>query len=147
MKYNYYLSSIFALSRVFLITLASVLAKKLDISISSLTLLLIRSFFSFILLIPIFIKEGTKLFNTHQPGLHLLRGIFGTAAMFSIYYSTRRLPIALSSTIAMSLPLFITLLSSLILHDKIKPKQWLLLIIGYIGVIISDFNGDMTSRD
>lgn len=137
MKHNYYFSGVFALLRVFLISMSFVLAKKLDSNVSSMSILLIRSVFSFLLLTPIFIKQRTKIINTNRLGLHLLRGIFGSVAMFCIYYSTRRLPLALSSTIAMSLPLFITLLSCLILHESIKQKQWLLLILGYIGVTIS----------
>ena len=131
MKHNYYFSSILALLRVFLISMAFVLAKKLDSKVSSMSVLLVRSLFSFILLTPIFIKQRTEIINTSRLALHLLRGIFGAVAMFCIYYSTRQLPLALSSTIAMSLPLFITLLSCLILRESIKRKQWSLLILGY----------------
>lgn len=137
MKYNYYFSGILALVRVFLISVAFVFAKKLDGKISSMILLLIRSSFSFLLLTPLFIKQGLKVTNTNKLSLHFLRGVFGSAAMFCIYYSARQLPLALSSTIAMSLPLFITLLSCLILRENIRQKQWALLILGYIGVTIS----------
>jgi drug/metabolite transporter (DMT)-like permease len=137
MKYNYYFSGILALVRVFLISVAFVFAKKLDGKISSMILLLIRSSFSFLLLTPLFIKQGLKVTNTNKLSLHFLRGVFGSAAMFCIYYSARQLPLALSSTIAMSLPLFVTLLSCLILRENIRQKQWALLILGYIGVTIS----------
>ena len=137
MKYNYYFSGILALVRVFLISVAFVFVKKLDGEISSVILLLIRSSFSFLLLTPLFIKQGLKVTNTNKLNLHFLRGVFGSAAMFCIYYSSRQLPLALSSTIAMSLPLFITLLSCVILRENIRQKQWTLLILGYIGVTIS----------
>ena len=137
MKQNYYFSGVLSLIRVFLISLAVVFAKKLDGTISSLIILLIRSSFSFLLLTPIFIKQGLKVTKTKKLGLHFLRGIFGSVSMFCLYYSSRQLPIALSSTISMSLPLFITLLSFLILGERIKRKQWAFLILGYIGVTIS----------
>jgi len=137
MKFSYYLSGMLSLTRVFLISLSIVLVKKLDGTIPSIIILLIRSAFCFLLLTPIFIKQGVKVLNTNKLSLHILRGIFGSAAMFCLYYSSRQLPIALSSTISMSLPLFITLLSCLILGEKIQRKQWVFLIFGYVGVIIS----------
>ena len=137
MKFNYYLSGMLSLARVFLISLSVVFVKKLDGTIPSIIILLIRSAFCFLLLTPIFIKQGVRVLNTNKLSLHFLRGIFGSAAMFCLYYSSRQLPIALSSTISMSLPLFITLLSCLILGEKIQQKQWVFLIFGYVGVIIS----------
>lgn len=137
MKNNYYLSAILALIRVLLISVSFVFAKKLDGKISSMFLLLVRSVFCFLLLTPLFVKEGFGVIYTNKLKLHLLRGIFGSAAMFCIYYSARQLPLALSSTISMSLPLFITLLSSIILNERIQKKQWVLLLLGYIGVMLS----------
>lgn len=137
MKYNYYRSGILSLTRVFLISLSVVFVKKLDENIPSIIILLIRSTFCSLLLTPIFIKEGVRVTNTNKLSLHFLRGVFGSAAMFCLYYSSRQLPIVLSSTISMSLPLFITLLSCLILRERIQQKQWAFLILGYIGVIIS----------
>ena len=86
---------------------------------------------------PLFIKQGLRVTNTNKLGLHFLRGIFGAAATFCIYYSSRKLPLVLSSIILMSLPLFITLLSCFILRESIQHKQWALLILGYIGVTIA----------
>lgn len=137
MKNNYYLSAILALIRVFLISVSFVLAKKLDGKISSMFLLLIRSLFCFFLLTPLFVKQGFKVVYTNKLKLHILRGVLGSAAMFCIYYSARQLPLALSSTISMSLPLFITMLSSVVLGEKIKKNQWLLLLLGYVGVMLS----------
>lgn len=137
MKYNYYFAAILSLLRVFLISLAFVFAKKLDSKISSTMILLFRSSCCFVLLTPVFIQKGFNVAKTSKIGLHFLRGVCGSVAMLFTYYSARQLPLAVSSTISMSLPLFITLLSCFILHETIKPKQWVLLTIGYIGVTIS----------
>lgn len=136
-KTQLYIAGITALLRILFVNIAFILAKKIDTTIENSLILYIRSFFGFLLITPFFVKYKLNLVKTSHPILHITRGICGAAAVFCTYYSTRNLPLAVSSAITMSLPLFITLLSFLILHENILPKQWWLLFIGYIGVIVS----------
>jgi drug/metabolite transporter (DMT)-like permease len=56
--------------------------------------------------------------------------------MFCTYYTYRNLPVAFATSIGMSGALFTTILSRIILKDHVTALKWLLIIIGYLGVIV-----------
>lgn len=113
------------------------IANKLSGSVSTIIVVLSRLMVATILMIPIIIGNGgLKVLRTKFPFLHIARIILGISAMSCTYYAYSRLPISLATAIGFSGPLITTLLAVIIMREYVEPKKWILIIIGYIGVLI-----------
>ncbi|MES2498421.1 MAG: DMT family transporter [Pseudomonadota bacterium] len=79
---------------------------------------------------------GIAVVRTRRPASHLLRSMVGMLSLTMLYQALMLLPIADAVTIGFSSPAFATLLSVLILHEKVGPYRWAAVLIGFIGVLI-----------
>jgi drug/metabolite transporter (DMT)-like permease len=79
---------------------------------------------------------GMRSLRTRRWRAHLYRAVFGTTAMLTLFYSFHLLPMADVVAINFSTPLFITLFSILVLHEKVDWHHWAALIAGFIGILI-----------
>lgn len=79
---------------------------------------------------------GIGVVRTKRPGAHLLRSLIGITSLTMLYKALMLLPIADAVTIGFSSPAFATLLSVLILHEKVGPHRWAAVVIGFLGVLI-----------
>jgi len=73
--------------------------------------------------------------KTKHFGLHFLRAVTGFAAILTLYYALRHVPLADANSLAMTYPLFIPILGAIFLGTKTNSKNWLALITGFIGII------------
>jgi drug/metabolite transporter (DMT)-like permease len=117
-------------------TLAMSCAKLLSSDINGLVLLFMRCFFGFLWCLPFIIKEGKENLHTQRLLLHTLRVIFACATIFATYYTYRHIPMATAASIGFSSILMTTMLAMLILRENVSSKKWVLIIIGYVGVLI-----------
>jgi drug/metabolite transporter (DMT)-like permease len=69
-------------------------------------------------------------------GLHALRGAFAIVALTSFTYAVRHLPLADAYTIFFVSPLMITALAVPILGERVAPRRWIAIAIGFAGVLI-----------
>jgi drug/metabolite transporter (DMT)-like permease len=67
---------------------------------------------------------------------HVLRGLLGLGAMFTFFTALRYLPLAEAISIAFVAPLFVTALSAPILGERVGPRRWGAVIIGFLGVLV-----------
>ncbi len=111
------------------------LVKLITPSVPSLMILFFRCLFAFIFLLPFAFRHGIRNFKTTRVPLHLTRVIFISVALFSTYYAYRNLPMASSSAIGFTGPLFTTLFAFFFLREKLTYKKWLLIALGYVGVL------------
>lgn len=81
-------------------------------------------------------RERHSLSRTTSMPLHIIRIILDVLAMLCTYYTYRNLPSAFATSIGVTGPIFTTALSGLILKEFIGYKKWVLVILGYIGVLI-----------
>ena len=111
--------------------------KYLSASYSILQLLFIRSSISLLLLGMIAIKLfGYKVFISKQPKLVLIRSVLVVLCIIPYYLAIPVLPLADIVGIVFSSPMIITMLSVLILKEKVKPSFWAAVVVGFIGVLI-----------
>ena len=89
-----------------------------------------------LLLVLVHLNGGARTLFT--PGLHRMigRGFVMFIAYTSYYLALAALPLATTVALYFAAPLFITLLSVLILHEKVGPMRWLAVAAGFAGVII-----------
>ncbi|MGB3148203.1 MAG: DMT family transporter, partial [Paracoccaceae bacterium] len=72
------------------------------------------------------------------PGLWqmILRGIIMCGAYFCYYLALAALPMATTAALYFSSPLFITLLSVLVLKENVGPRRWAAVAVGFCGVVV-----------
>ena len=99
--------------------------------------LFFRGFFGILptyFLIP---KDKLRTFyKTKRPKQHLFRCIIGLVALVAIVIALRELPLAVVVSLSYAAPLFITILSILLLSEKVGIFRWAAVLIGFIGVIV-----------
>ena len=114
-------------------TLTKTINKEIPIYI----LVLIRSFFAFLMILPLAIHNGfKKSFKVKRKKLIALRMINSVCAISCTYFAYRNLPLATATSIGFSGPLFSTTFAILILREKFPLEKWIYLLLGYIGVLV-----------
>ena len=65
-----------------------------------------------------------------------IRSLFGFVTMIMVFSSLQLIPFGLTTALAQSSAIYVTLLSPIILGEKIGPIRWTAVIIGLIGVFL-----------
>ncbi len=96
-----------------------------------------RNLFGLLILIPVLWQRGDKLeLKSAHPGLHLIRSLFGLAAMYCFFYALSVLPLASAVLFNFTAPLFIPFVAMLWLKEQVSTRIWLAIMIGFSGVLI-----------
>jgi drug/metabolite transporter (DMT)-like permease len=77
-----------------------------------------------------------RFYKTKRPKEHLFRCLTGLIALIAIVIALRELPLAVVVSLSYAAPLFITILSILLLSEKVGFFRWAAVLIGFIGVIV-----------
>jgi len=73
---------------------------------------------------------------TRRPAAHIFRSLLGMLSLTMLYQGLLLLPIADAVAIGFSSPAFATLLSALVLHERVGPYRWMAVAVGFLGVLI-----------
>jgi drug/metabolite transporter (DMT)-like permease len=68
--------------------------------------------------------------------LHLLRGLLGITMMAAFVYALRTLPLSTAYSIFFVAPLLITALSVPFLGERVGPRRWIAIAVGFAGVLV-----------
>ena len=71
-------------------------------------------------------------------GMLLLRGIFGTTALFCFFLTLQQMPLASAQTIQYLSPIFTATIAIFVLGEKMKSAQWLFYVIAFGGVLVME---------
>lgn len=104
----------------------------------------VRSLFGIVLLAPMVLKSGIEGVKTDYPFQHLMRAILSTIAMICTYYAYAHLPLATATSIGFTGPFITVLLATMVLSEQVGSSKWLLILLGYIGVLILAQPGTLT---
>jgi drug/metabolite transporter (DMT)-like permease len=89
-----------------------------------------------LLLFPFIAQRGLADLKSECYPYLLGRALFGTAASFCYTIAIHYIPIVNGTLLFNTAPLFIPLLATLFLKDKIGKYTWIAVLLGFIGVII-----------
>ena len=96
-----------------------------------------RNLFGLLVLIPVLWQRGERLqLKSAHPGLHLVRSLFGLAAMYCFFYALSVLPLADAVLLNFTAPLFIPFVAILWLKERVSARVWAAIVIGFSGVLI-----------
>lgn len=96
-----------------------------------------RLFFGMLITLPVAWKVGGVRGLVPDPfWLHTLRGIFLGGATFFFFWALKFLPIADTLAIFFVQPLIVTMLSPVMLGEKVGIRRWVAVMVGFIGTLI-----------
>ncbi len=99
--------------------------------------LFFRGFFGIVFYFFIIPRDRFHNFYiTKRSGLHFLRCFSGLIALVAIFIALRSLPLATVVSISFAAPIFTTIFSIFLLHEKVGMYRWLAVIIGFIGILV-----------
>lgn len=124
------------LAGMFLISINDMLIKQLGGAYPLHELVFIRSSIGIIVTgVMLQAEGGWRLMRTGRPGLHLLRAMLIVCANSAMYSAIVALPLATATAIYFVAPLFVTLLSIPVLGERVGPRRFAAIGIGFAGVI------------
>jgi drug/metabolite transporter (DMT)-like permease len=127
----------FLVLAMLILSLQGLAVKGIGGDYSIMEIVLFRSFVALPITILLYRFEGQRgLPSTQQPRLEYTRGFFLFLSYTTAFMGIAALPLAEVAAIRNSSPLMITLLSVLMLGEKVGPRRWLALGIGFIGVLM-----------
>jgi drug/metabolite transporter (DMT)-like permease len=68
--------------------------------------------------------------------LLLMRGLFGTAALYFFFVTVQNIPLATAMTIQYLSPIFTTIIAIFMLNEQVMTRQWLFYAIAFSGVLL-----------
>ena len=96
-----------------------------------------RALFAFaavaVIILP---RAGWSVLRTRRYREHLQRGLSQFGSMTCWFLAVRVLSLGSATAIGFAAPLFTTLLSIVVLKEKVGPHRWSALVIGFIGVLV-----------
>ncbi len=89
-----------------------------------------------LLFVLVALDGGVKSLASKRRGLLISRGLIMFCAYTSYYLGLAALPIATCVALYFTAPLYITMLSVLVLRETVGPRRWAAVIVGFAGVLI-----------
>lgn len=113
---------------------------------SSSELVFYRSLFGVVLIFLVVRGRGLALYSANWK-LHIWRSLAGFAGMMLLFYVIGLLPLSTATTLNYTSPLFLVVLSALVLKEQLKPGLVLAVALGFTGVVLllrPTFNASQT---
>jgi drug/metabolite transporter (DMT)-like permease len=128
----------FMLAAMAVLPFIDVLAKKLgEAGMSILIVVWARAVFGSLLALPFALRSnGLSVLLPAQPFMHLGRAALLFSATWFFFVALTYLPIADALAIFFVNPLFVTVLSALVLGEMVGPRRWAAVAVGFIGTLI-----------
>jgi drug/metabolite transporter (DMT)-like permease len=118
-------------------TLAAAAVKGLEGGVPMAQLILCRNLFALpILLVVLHRAGGLALLRPRAPWMHVLRIAFGTFGMVGAFAGYTYLPLATATVLGFTMPLFLTALSVLLLHERVGWRRCSAVVAGFAGVLL-----------
>ena len=96
-----------------------------------------RLFFGTWVTLPLALASaGTKALRPDRPIYHFFRAGFLILATFTFFWSLKYLPIADALAIFFVQPLIVVILSALVLKEKVGPRRWTAVAVGFLGTMV-----------
>jgi drug/metabolite transporter (DMT)-like permease len=122
---------------ILIFSLQDIAVKRMGNSYPVLEIVIFRTMVAIPATLFFFRMEGGKgLPITKQHKLEFVRGLFYFLSYTTYFMGLAALPLAEVAAIKFSTPLMITVLSVILLKEKVSLQHWIALIVGFIGVMI-----------
>lgn len=122
---------------LFLFSLQDVVIKFFSDQYSVLQIVFIRGIIAGALMVmaACYYKTRHQL-KPNRPWLAVLRGLCGFTSYTAYYLAVASLPLAEVVALVFTAPLFVTVMSALILREAVGLRRWLAVAVGFVGILI-----------
>lgn len=128
---------VLALAGAFLFVLQDSSIKWVTTSLAVIQILFLRNLIAMGLLWSVAALTGRPIvLKTQNPRLMLLRSLIGVAGWYCFFAGLKHLPLATVMALFFSFPIFLTALSVPILGEKVGPRRWAAVLVGFCGVLV-----------
>lgn len=98
--------------------------------------LVLRTAFALLFVLPVAVRAGPVILRTRRPGLHLVRSLFGMGGLVCFFFAVRHLDLALATTLGFTRVLFMLVLAVLLLGETVRWRRTLATLVGFLGVVV-----------
>lgn len=112
-----------------------VVAKLLGNQFTGAELALYRSLVGLVAVGGFVIWKRESLATPYWQG-HLWRGLTGTISLIAYFYAMLKLPLATAITLNYTSPIWLTMLSTLLLGERFRPRLLLAIVVGFVGIAL-----------
>lgn len=95
-----------------------------------------RAAFGALIFLPHISSHGLGFLRTEQLGLHLLRSALNTMAMLLFFSGLAVTALAKVTALTFTSPLFMAVLSVMILGERMRLRRWTATLLGFIGMLV-----------
>lgn len=88
----------------------------------------------FVFIMPFY--GGLTVFRTGRPGIHLARGLCVVTANMCLFLGLAAMDIADAVAVFFISPTVITVFSVIFLGERVGPRRWIAIAVGFIGVMV-----------
>ena len=129
---------LFALGGAVVLSVNDLAIKALSVGYALHQVILIRAFvgMAIVLAVMAWSPRGLRQIRTARPGAHLLRVSIVMVSNITYFVGLSLMPLADAVATAFVAPLFVTLMSALVLGEYVGPRRWAAVAVGMLGVIV-----------
>lgn len=132
---------------IFMFSLSDAASKALVAHYSVVQIIFLRSALSISLITGwLFATGRLKRLASRRPSLHLLRVIIGVSEVSLFYLSLRTVPLADATAVYYAAPLMTSALGVFLLGEKVGPRRWIAIALGFCGMILIAHPGTQMLR-
>ena len=95
-----------------------------------------RYFFHFAIILVLFPRRIPTLLTSDDKGLQIARSVLVLLATASMFVALGFMPLADAVAITFAGPLLIVALSALILRERVGPRRWAAVVVGFVGMLV-----------
>jgi drug/metabolite transporter (DMT)-like permease len=99
-----------------------------------------RAFFGIIMLAPLFFGGGwaraKRNLATRRIGLFGLRALVTYLAIASYFFALTRISLAEAIALNSTLPIWMTAMAAIFLHEQVDPRRWIAIGVGFLGTLV-----------
>ncbi len=122
---------------LFLFSLQDIVIKSFAERYSVLQIVFVRGVIALLLIImAVMLTSGPRGLLSRTPGLLLLKGLCGFLSYTGYYLAIAALPLAEVVSIVFTAPIFATVLSAVLLKERVGPRRWSAVLVGFAGMLI-----------
>lgn len=95
-----------------------------------------RCLFGLLFMMPWLARAGIGALRTQRLPLYALRAVIGLFAMTTWFWAISITPMATVTSLFFATTLFAGVLAVLVLREKVGPRRWAAMVVGFLGVLV-----------
>jgi drug/metabolite transporter (DMT)-like permease len=123
---------------------ALAIVKTMGLGLPAVQIVFLRALTGLVLLLPFLVRNRSGL-HLRQPWLHGLRVALSTLTLTTSFFAVAHVPLALFTAVNFTRPLLLMGMAAALLHERIRPRQWLAGVVGLAGVLVAIRPSDLAA--